>query len=294
MMNSIYSKYTGAFIIPIYITDSIYLDFFKQTINSIKNQTCDDWITIIINDCSNYIKLDDYLKCLKENDNRFVIINVDSRESTGECRNRGIDYAYKNKCNYVMFLDADDVISSNRVEKTKCVFLKHNNYAVLYSRFVPINEFNELIDINSLSKSLQSVYSNASNKNQLDYDYMTTKLGYTNITSSTSVRIEMAHKLRFPNYYISEDYYTWMRYGAYTPFYRLDDVIVFYRIPSFTIRQSSEKYTKNFKKEKILNDFRGFQKSVIEYKFNNNKNIIEILLLLYKFLRKEIKEFLCI
>ncbi len=42
------------FVIPVYITDekTEYLEYFKQTMNSIFNQTCTDWSVVIVDNNS--------------------------------------------------------------------------------------------------------------------------------------------------------------------------------------------------------------------------------------------------
>ena len=102
-------------IIPVYNKS----EYIETTLNSLKNQSFNEWECIIIDDNSSDSSLDKIHSYL-QSDLRFKIIKNDVNRGACYCRNQGIKLA---KGKYIMFLDADDYISNNclknRVSKFK-------------------------------------------------------------------------------------------------------------------------------------------------------------------------------
>lgn len=95
-------------IIPVYNSE-LYL---KEALDSVLNQTFKDFEVIAINDGST----DSSLEILKEYEGKFkdfTIINQENK-GLGKTRNIGIKTA---KCEYISFLDSDDFITCDYLEK---------------------------------------------------------------------------------------------------------------------------------------------------------------------------------
>lgn len=101
-------------IVPIYNVEK----YLRQCLDSIKNQTYKNFICIMINDGST-----DTSKMIAEeylSDSRFILINQENKGLSG-ARNTGIEYffIYIDKeyiCNFVSFIDSDDVVSLDYLE----------------------------------------------------------------------------------------------------------------------------------------------------------------------------------
>lgn len=93
-------------------------NYLRQCLDSIKKQTYKNFICIMINDGST-----DTSKIIAEqylSDSRFILINQENKGLSG-ARNTGIEYFFKyiDKeyiCNYVTFIDSDDVVSLDYLE----------------------------------------------------------------------------------------------------------------------------------------------------------------------------------
>ncbi|WP_346661434.1 glycosyltransferase family 2 protein [uncultured Methanobrevibacter sp.] len=95
-------------IIPVYNVE----DYLHDCINSILNQSFQDFEIICVDDCST----DSSLKILNEfakKDNRIKIVRNEVNSSLGFSRNHGLEYA---KGKYVLFLDSDDWLDSKSLE----------------------------------------------------------------------------------------------------------------------------------------------------------------------------------
>ena len=101
-------------IVPIYNVEN----YLRQCLDSIKKQTYKNFICVMINDGStdtSEIIAEEYLS-----DSRFILINQENKGLSG-ARNTGIEYFFKyiDKeyiCNYVTFIDSDDVVSLDYLE----------------------------------------------------------------------------------------------------------------------------------------------------------------------------------
>lgn len=119
---------------------SIILPAFNESrhigccIDSIKNQTLEDFECIVIDDGST----DNTYTAIKEavgSDKRFSIISQ-SHQGLSEARNIGIDAA---SSDIITFVDADDFIKPQMIEKSSR-FLNDNNLDIAFFNAEPINQ----------------------------------------------------------------------------------------------------------------------------------------------------------
>lgn len=116
-------------VMPVYNAEA----FVVEAINSIINQTYENWELILVEDCST----DDTLTCLQTiTDKRIKIFY--------NCENKGIAYstnrAIRNSCGkYIALLDDDDIAFSDRLAIQVDYLEKHSNVDILGGRKVDIN-----------------------------------------------------------------------------------------------------------------------------------------------------------
>lgn len=237
-----------AFVVPVFIpvTEQNKLVFFEICLESIFSQSDEDWILIIIDDNSNNEKMNNIINMKKKTIKNDIIVHRNSCNlGPGESRNIGIDIAHNYGCQYILFQDADDIANPLRVQLTKEKF-SNSQAGVIYSSFIPIDENGDIIDEDKLSFSIKDILQ--ANKNiQLSgkeiWIKIATETGYINMTSSTSVRIDYALKVKFPNSRASEDAYVWMLYSALGAEYLfVGEIPCKYRIPQNTDGSSSRSY----------------------------------------------------
>jgi hypothetical protein len=88
---------------------------------------------------------------------------------------------------------------------------------LVYSSFVPIDCDGNVISPSQLTPSIRLILENADSGQVQGTDawlLMALERGYTNLTSTTSVRLDFALSAPFPDSPVSEDFHTWMRLGA--------------------------------------------------------------------------------
>ena len=96
-------------IIPIYNVEK----YIEECLVSVFNQTYTNLEILCINDCSTDSTLQK-LEQLKSADNRMRIINNEKNLGLARTRNRGI---HETKGDYLYFLDSDDILPQNTIEK---------------------------------------------------------------------------------------------------------------------------------------------------------------------------------
>lgn len=128
-------------ITPVYNAE----DFLEETLNSILNQTYQNWESILINDNSNDGSLEIAERFVRL-DPRFKIINKTVSEGAARARNAGIEQA---KGRFIAFLDSDDIWNPTKLEK-QIDFMKKNNADLSFTAYNFISEQGVLGDFVSV------------------------------------------------------------------------------------------------------------------------------------------------
>jgi len=109
--------------------------FISLTIESVLNQSYQNWEMIIVDDVSpdNTNKIiEEYIK----KDSRIKLIKLEKNSGPAMARNRAIEEA---KGRYIAFLDADDLWNNDKLEK-QIKFMEDNNLSFTYSSYNLIDE----------------------------------------------------------------------------------------------------------------------------------------------------------
>jgi teichuronic acid biosynthesis glycosyltransferase TuaG len=109
--------------------------FIAETIQSVRNQTYQNWEMIIVDDCSTDHTVAIVAK-MALLDNRIQLFQSEENSGTGIARNRALQKA---KGRYISFLDADDLWKPQKLE-IQIKFLKNNNFPFTFSFYDCINE----------------------------------------------------------------------------------------------------------------------------------------------------------
>jgi len=271
--SNIRKGFSSAFIIPYYEEGYEQKQgrknfFIFETIKGLFSQTDDDWCAIIVVDMSPNKTTHIYLLQLKQKyypkiDVIFLTRNV----GAGICRNLAILKALERGVSIILFNDSDDISHPKRLEIVKKILLENPHVDVVYSTFEVIDEHNGLTPTEKISSPILEILESL--KNPLEgkdiWIKMGTETGFTNITSSTAVRINYAYQCPFPDEKASEDFHSWMRMSAFGANFNYTSLIpTKYRIPSFIKSQASRTRIgiNNFNQIKVRVDSDAFSKAI--------------------------------
>ncbi len=110
-----------------------------RAIESVLNQTYQDFELIIIDDCS-IDNTDDVIKEFQKKDNRIIYLKHDKNKGGSAARNTGIKTS---RGEYIAFLDSDDEWLPEKLEKQINVFKKlSDNIGLVYSGYYEVLEQN--------------------------------------------------------------------------------------------------------------------------------------------------------
>jgi len=110
---------------------SQFIDF---TIQSVKNQTFQDWEMVIVDDCSTD-DTRDKLQMYADEDERIHVLFLEENSGAAVARNLALSHA---KGRYVAFLDSDDCWKREKLEK-QLSFMQQHGYAFTFTGYEMIN-----------------------------------------------------------------------------------------------------------------------------------------------------------
>lgn len=247
---------------------------FREAIESIENQTDENWVLAITDDCSDnenaLTELDNIEKRLGD---KVHIVRSDKPLGTGRARNEGIRFANEISSPFILFLDTDDIAHEKRLELTRKAFESDEKINVVYSSFNVIDENSDIYSYDDIPLTIREIIDgHAHNAVQGENAWidLATKKNYTTLTSCTAVKTSLAVKEPFPALSVSEDTHTWYRYGAHPGKYVfLGDFKNSYRVCKGT-GSRSRSANPDFYDQKAANDEQGFEKAVKIYSGFNN------------------------
>lgn len=257
-------KNQAAFIMPVHIKgNEIELRLLREAVDSIKSQTDEDWVLIMVDDRSDdetvYRALEELKRELGE---KVHLIYQEQHTGAGETRNVGIRYAAELGAPFILFNDSDDISDPRRLELVRNAFEADESVNVVYLSFDVIDEHGNMTPYEEINLSVREIIDG----HQLDivegedaWMQIVARKGYTNLTSCTAVRTWLAVEEPFPGRSVSEDAHTWLRYGAHPgKFVFLRDIINHYRICT-GVASRSRGINTDFYEQKAAVDRDGFE-----------------------------------
>lgn len=191
-------------------------NFIKKTIESVINQSYNNWELIIVDDCSIDKSREVIKSCIKE-DARIKLICLEKNSGAAVARNTGIENA---NGRFIAFLDSDDTWHPKKLEK-QIKFMLDNQYYFTYTGYHKVDENGIFIKSTKIPKII--------NYNKL---LKTNYIGcLTAIYDS-----EKLGKIYFPLIRKRQDYALWLKILKMIPYaYGLQEDLASYTVRSDSI-----------------------------------------------------------
>ena len=260
-------KKTAVFVMPVKLSgDELELRLFRESVESIKRQTDDNWILIMVDDYSEKQNVYDAIDEMKNDlGDKLRVIYSDKNYGSGAARNKGVKCAYEIGAPFILFNDSDDISDPRRLELVRKAFDKDETVNVVYTNFDVIDENDNVVPHDRILMSVREIIDG----HQVDivegenaWIGIATKKKYTNLTSCTAVKTSLAAEEPFPSVSVSEDSHTWVRYAAHPgKFVFLRDIKGGYRICS-NVASRSRSNNADFYKKMFEVDSAGFEEAV--------------------------------
>lgn len=119
--------------VAVLITNYNHQDYIVECLNSVKNQTFQNFNVYIIDDCSddNSVNL---INNFIENDDKFSLFINNINIGKSKSLNKLIDIVKKDKPKYIALLDSDDKWYEKKLELQIEYLLKNNDFSVCYTQ----------------------------------------------------------------------------------------------------------------------------------------------------------------
>ena len=142
---------------PVYNTCS---RFIQEAIDSIKNQSLKSWTLIIVDDASNNPDTIKYLKNIKDEKIRLLTLSKNLGEMSARMYAKNfLDF----DCKYVAFMDSDDIMLPERLEKQFYFLIKNYDVDVLGCQIQFLCDINDIKYANNAKESFTSHSFNVNN-----------------------------------------------------------------------------------------------------------------------------------
>ncbi|MGX4598600.1 glycosyltransferase family 2 protein [Faecalimicrobium sp. JNUCC 81] len=115
--------------------------FIEKTIESVLNQTYENWEMLIVDDCSTD-NSSDIAKSYAQNDSRIKYIKTKNNQGVSHARNIALKNA---EGQFLAFLDSDDIWDKDKLKK-QISFMDKNNYVITFTAYELIDENNDRLD----------------------------------------------------------------------------------------------------------------------------------------------------
>ncbi len=122
-------------------------DFIGITLDSVINQTYQNWEVIVVDDCSTDITVEIVQGYIKK-ENRIRYHKLQENSGAAIARNKAIDLA---KGKYMAFLDSDDVWFPEKLTK-QISFMEANNYGFTCTSYTKIDEQGKYLNRTIIAK----------------------------------------------------------------------------------------------------------------------------------------------
>lgn len=222
--------------IPIYNAE-LYL---HDAIQSVVNQTYKEWILYLVNDGSTDTSLS-IIQKFAEKDSRIIVINDGRNKGLIARLNQSIEIT---NTKYYVRMDADDIMSVNRIEEQVCYMESHPEVDVLGSSAMLIDDKNHIVGSYLNCGKVQSF-----------------------IHPSIIGKTEWFKKNPYSQWaHRAEDYELWCRTFTKSVFWSLDKPLLFYREFGVPV---TKKYIQTQKTLlKIYYRYKNYDKSFVWFFFN--------------------------
>lgn len=190
--------------------------YLKEAVDSILNQTWDDYEFIIVNDGST----DNSLGILRAyHDKRIKIITYKENKGVAYARNVGLEQC---SSEYVAVIDADDIALPDRLKLEYDYLSEHSEIDGVYAKCQYLGMDGKLLEM-----EYPKAYFN--------YKYLKAVMIFENTISNTTVMfrrkiVEKYHLKYDETCEIGEDYRFWIDYLRYGKIVGIDKVLCYYRI----------------------------------------------------------------
>lgn len=198
--------------------------FIKETIDSVLQQSYSEFELIIVNDGST----DDTLQLVKEMQTNDARIKLFDKENEGVCKARNDGYKIS-KGEFILFLDADDVLDQSMFDKCISIFQTSESIKAIYTK-------GQIIDQNSKQQEIFLEAKTIVN----EIDMLEWKEGFMPTPSCTLLKRSVVDNIGLwdPAFSTAADQDFFIRVSNFCSIMAIDEVLFYYRVHPNNMHQN--------------------------------------------------------
>ena len=166
--------------------------FISQTINSVLNQTYENWEMLIVDDCSSDNSVEIIEKFASE-DSRIKLFKLTQNSGPAICRNKGIEMA---RGSFITFIDADDLWKPEFLKAS--IQQEKKSFGFVFASYHCYNE------------NLEPIFKDFIVPKKVTYHDILKQNSISCLTAF--INIEKLGKFKMPNVMYRQDMGLWLRY----------------------------------------------------------------------------------
>ena len=228
-----------------------YQDYIKETIQSVLEQTYNDWELIIVDDCST----DNSVDVIKSfNDERIKLFINEKNLGLAQTVKRGVEYATGE---WIVFLESDDLITPDNIEKKVQIIKKYSDLNLIFNDCEFFGDKNKVKDFSIALKKTRILLKNKNYPTKMFYNFYLSNKIFT--FSSVMAKREDLLKISYnPPIDSLLDWWLWVQLAYIGNFYYIPEKLTKWRLHKNSYIESSNNISLN----KIHNEmyYRMFKK----------------------------------
>lgn len=198
--------------------------FIKETVDSVLQQSYSEFELIIVNDGST----DDTRQLVKEMQSNDTRIKLIDKENEGVCKARNDGYKIS-RGEFVLFLDADDVLDQSMFDKCISVFHTSESIKAIFTKGQIIDQNSKRQDTCLEAKTIVN-----------EMDMLEWKEGFMPTPSCTILRRTVVENIGLwdPTFSTAADQDFFIRVSVFCSILAIDEVLFYYRVHPNNMHQN--------------------------------------------------------
>ncbi|CDE44236.1 glycosyl transferase family 2 family protein [Clostridium sp. CAG:768] len=228
-----------------------YQDYIKETIQSVLDQTYNDWELIIVDDCST----DNSVDVIKSfNDERIKLFINEKNLGLAQTVKRGVEYATGE---WIVFLESDDLITPDNIEKKVQIIKKYSDLNLIFNDCEFFGDKNKVKDFSIALKKTRILLKNKNYPTKMFYNFYLSNKIFT-FSSVMAKREDLLNISYNPPIDSLLDWWLWVQLAYIGNFYYIPEKLTKWRLHKNSYIESSNNISLN----KIHNEmyYRMFKK----------------------------------
>ncbi len=213
-----------------------YQDYIKETIQSVLDQTYNDWELIIVDDCSTDSSVD-VIKSF--NDERIKLFINEKNLGLAQTVKRGVECATGD---WIVFLESDDLITSDNIEKKVEIIKKYPDLNLIFNDCEFFGDENKVRDFSIALKKTRTLLKKKNYPKKMFYNFYLNNKIFT--FSSVMAKREDLLKISYtPPIDSLLDWWLWVQMAYIGKFYYIPEKLTKWRLHTDSYIYKSNHYS---------------------------------------------------